>query len=239
VAERTLLYFQGFRFAVFPWHRGRAFDFDASDVLERLGRLLGRMHAIGRRARFRSRPAISVQRLGFDAVRLVAASPLLPLQWAEQYSALSAQLLEAVARVFDEVQPVSTLRLHGDCHLGNLLLDDGAPLFVDLDDCAQGPAIQDLWMLLSGSPDEQQGSWEKLMAGYEAFATFDYRELRLIEPLRALRMLHHTAWIVSRWQDPAFPRAFPSVVESRFWETHLQQLREQLAQLAEPPMLAR
>jgi Ser/Thr protein kinase RdoA (MazF antagonist) len=127
--------------------------------------------------------------------------------------------------------------VHGDCHLGNLLWNERGPVFVDLDDCATGPRVQDLWMMLSGEPAEQQRQWQELLEGYQQFADFDFLEVTLIEPLRALRIVHHTAWIVLRWDDPAFPRAFPWVAEPRYWERHVQDLLEQIAAIDEPPLL--
>jgi Ser/Thr protein kinase RdoA (MazF antagonist) len=146
-------------------------------------------------------------------------------------------LLERVEAAFDAAAAVRAIRLHGDCHLGNLLWNEHGPVFVDLDDCAMGPRVQDLWMMLSGSAPEQQGQWEELLEGYRQFADFDYLEVTLIEPLRGLRMLHHAAWLAHRWSDPAFPKAFPWVAGPRYWEGHVQDLMEQIATIAEPPLL--
>jgi len=140
--------------------------------------------------------------------------------------------------VFDEVGPTRQIRLHGDCHLGNLLWDEHGPVFVDLDDCMTGPAIQDLWMLLSGPAAEQQRQWRELTEGYEQFAMLDFGELRLVEPLRSLRMLHHAAWLATRWSDPAFPRAFPWFGGVRYWEEHVNDLLAQAAAVDDPPLLS-
>jgi len=134
------------------------------------------------------------------------------------------------------VGPLREIRIHGDCHLGNLLWNEQGPAFVDLDDCATGPRIQDLWMLLSGTPSDQRRQWAELLEGYLQFADFDFHEARLIEPLRALRMLHHAAWVSHRWLDPAFPRAFPWFGEHRYWEGYMGDLREQLEALEDPPL---
>ena len=235
----TLLRLGSFRFAAFPWLRGRAPELDAPGAREVLGRTLARLHQVGARRAFAHRPAIDIERLGREGRRIVLASALLPGALRERYERLSALLLEAIERLYAEVGPVGSVRLHGDCHLGNLLWGERGPLFVDLDDCAMGPRIQDLWMLLAGEPAEQQAQWAELLAGYGQFADFEFRELRLIEPLRALRMLHHAGWVCQRWADPAFPRAFPWFGEPRYWEDYLNDLAAQRAAIDEPPLLAR
>ncbi|MGC8519315.1 MAG: serine/threonine protein kinase [Steroidobacteraceae bacterium] len=239
IGGHTLIRQAGFRFAAFECLAGREPELDAPGARERLGRTLARIHQVGARAVFARRPAIDVERYGQQAQRVVLASALLPEALTEQYTRLSDQLLQRIERVYEEVAPVRTIRVHGDCHLGNLLWAEQGPRFVDLDDCAMAPRIQDLWMLLSGEPAEQQAQWAELMAGYEQFASLDYHELRLIEPLRALRMLHHAAWVCERWTDPAFPRAFPWFGEGRHWEGYLRDLAEQLSAIDEPPLLAR
>ena len=239
IGGHTLIRQAGFRFAAFECLAGREPELDALGARELLGRTLARMHQVGQRAVFARRPAIDPDRYGRQAQRTVQASALLPEALTEQYTRLSDQLLERIERVYEEVAPLRTIRVHGDCHLGNLLWAEQGPRFVDLDDCAMAPRIQDLWMLLSGEPAEQQVQWAELMAGYEQFASLDYHELRLIEPLRALRMLHHAAWVSERWADPAFPRAFPWFGEPRHWEGYLRDLAEQLGAIDEPPLLAR
>ncbi len=236
---RTLFRQAGFRFAAFECLAGREPELDAPGARELLGRTLARLHQVGARRPFVRRPAIDPQRYGVQARRTVLGSSLLPPALTEQYERLSALVLERIGRVYEEVAPIRLIRVHGDCHLGNLLWAEQGPRFVDLDDCAMGPRIQDLWMLLSGEPAEQQAQWAELLAGYEQFGSLDYSELRLIEPLRALRMLHHAAWVCERWVDPAFPRAFPWFGEARHWEGYLRDLAEQLAAIDEPPLLAR
>jgi Ser/Thr protein kinase RdoA (MazF antagonist) len=164
-------------------------------------------------------------------------SPLLPAHMQQRYAEISARLLHGIQAAFSAAAPVSLIRLHGDCHLGNILWQARGPLLVDLDDCLNGPRIQDLWMFLSGSGDEQRGQWAEIVHGYRQFGSIDYRELRLVEPLRSLRMLNHAAWIAERWPDPAFPRAFPWVGQARFWETYVGDLAEQCLLLEEPPLL--
>ncbi len=237
VDGRTLLTYRGYRFAAFPWMRGRAPELDAPGALQVLGRTLARMHQVGARRPFRARVRISIERLGKQAREQVLASELLPAALRERYASATAALLERVERAFEAVGPVQEIRLHGDCHIGNLLWNERGPVFVDLDDCAGGPRVQDLWMWLSGSPAEQQRQWAELIEGYQQFADFDFRELRLIEPLRALRMLHHAAWVSQRWADPAFPRAFPWFGDVRYWENHITDLLEQLSVIDDPPLL--
>lgn len=235
---RTLFRFQDFRFAVFPWMRGRAPELDAPDARAMLGRSIARIHRIGAVRPFRTRERLSVERLGVGSVEQVLASGLLPETVEESYLRATEALLDRIERVFEEAGDVRQLRIHGDCHMGNLLWNEQGPVFVDLDDCMMGPGIQDLWMLLSGSAAEQQSQWKELLEGYEQFGEFDFRELRLVEPLRALRMMHYAAWIASRWSDPAFPRAFPWFGGTRYWEGHINDLLEQAATIDDPPLLA-
>jgi Ser/Thr protein kinase RdoA (MazF antagonist) len=220
------------RFAVFPKLAGRAPELDGADSLELLGRALGRLHAVGAMGRFAHRPRLSVERLGWKARDTLLDSPVvegvIDSALIDRYAEVSAALLEKVEASLDRYGPLSQIRLHGDCHLGNILWSDTGPVFVDLDDCMTGPRIQDLWMLLSGSADEQEGQWQALMRGYRQFHHIDESERELIEPLRSLRMIHHSAWIAQRWDDPAFPRAFPWFTNGRFWQEHLSDLWQQV-----------
>jgi Ser/Thr protein kinase RdoA (MazF antagonist) len=238
VGSASLFRFQDFRFAVFPWMRGRAPELDAPEARAMLGRSLARIHRVGAVQPFRTRGRLTVERLGFEARDQVIDSGLLPAASEESYLRATDALLERIERVFGEVGAVRQLRVHGDCHLGNLLWNEQGPVFVDLDDCMMAPAIQDLWMLLSGSESEQQRQWRELLEGYEQFRELDFAELRLIEPLRALRMLHHAAWLATRWADPAFPRAFTWFGTVRFWEGHINDLLEQVAAVDDPPSLS-
>jgi Ser/Thr protein kinase RdoA (MazF antagonist) len=239
IGGASLLRYREFRFAAFPWMHGRAPELDAPEARQLLGRSIARLHQIGATRPFTARTSISVQRLGWEARAHVLASELLPDALRERYSSVSGALLERVTAAFSAAAPLQSIRIHGDCHLGNLLWDEHGPLFVDLDDCAMGPRVQDLWMMLSGSSAEQQRQWQELLEGYQQFADFEFRELTIIEPLRALRMLHHAGWVVSRWADPAFPRAFPWAAEPRYWEGYLNDLLEQHAAIDEPPLLQR
>jgi len=237
IGGETLLRYREFRFAAFPWMRGRAPELDAPEARQILGRTLGRVHQIGARRPFAVRARIGVQRLGWEARARVLDSELLPEGLRERYSSVSGALLERVSAAFSAAAATREIRVHGDCHLGNLLWNERGPVFVDLDDCAMGVRVQDLWMMLAGSPGEQQRQWQDLLEGYQQFADFDFLEVTLIEPLRALRMVHHAAWLVHRWADPAFPRAFPWAAEPRYWEGHLLDLMEQIAAIDEPPLL--
>lgn len=233
---QTLLRHAEFRFALFPWLGGRGAELDTDADFTVLGRTLGRLHAVGAVRPFTARVRLTIERLGYAAQQLVLDSGFVPDELLERYGEASDELLAAVEREWESVGPTRALRLHGDCHLGNLLWDEHGPVFVDLDDCMMGPAVQDLWMLLPGGADARR-AWSALEAGYREFADFDYRELRLVEPLRALRMIHHAGWLAQRWDDPAFPRAFPWFGERRYWERHILDLMEQRAAIDEPPLL--
>jgi Ser/Thr protein kinase RdoA (MazF antagonist) len=227
----TLLHHAGLRYALFPRLAARAVEIDARGSLELIGRTLGRMHAVGARARFAVRPALTSERLGWHARDVLLDSPLLDESLADKYAEVSGELLEAVDAAIERAGPTASIRLHGDCHLGNILWNERGPVFVDLDDCMMGPRIQDLWMFLSGSEDEREAQWRELVAGYRQFHDVEEFERELVEPLRALRMVHHAAWIASRWNDPAFPRAFPWFTSPRFWQEHVSDLWQQLALL--------
>ena len=227
----TLLHHAGLRYALFPRLAARAVEIDARGSLELIGRTLGRMHAVGARARFAVRPALTSERLGWHARDVLLDSPLLDESLADKYAEVSGELLEAVDAAIERAGPTASIRLHGDCHLGNILWNERGPVFVDLDDCMMGPRIQDLWMFLSGSEDEREAQWRELVAGYRQFHDVEEFERELVEPLRALRMVHHAAWIASRWNDPAFPRAFSWFTSPRFWQEHVSDLWQQLALL--------
>jgi Ser/Thr protein kinase RdoA (MazF antagonist) len=237
VEGRTLLRCGEFRFAAFPWMRGRPPELDRPGAREMLGRALARIHRIGALEPFRFRPPLTVERLGTAARAAVLASDLLPPSLAERYARASSELIERIEALIEDVGTVREVRLHGDCHLGNLLWNEQGPLFVDLDDCMMGPRVQDLWMLFAGRPEEQRREWDELLSGYQQFGDFDFREVRLIEPLRGLRMLHHAGWVAQRWSDPAFPRAFPWFGEIRHWESYVTDLIEQSITIENQPLL--
>jgi Ser/Thr protein kinase RdoA (MazF antagonist) len=237
IEGETLFKFQDYRFCVFPWMPGRAPELDATESLTLLGRAIARVHQIGCVRAFEARPWLTSQRLGWEAQKAVLASTLIPPELLGRYREVSGELLEAIEAVFAAAGEVAAIRIHGDCHLGNLLWNERGPVFVDLDDCMMGPRVQDLWMLLSGPAHEQQKQWGEILAGYQQFADFDYREVLLVEALRSLRMLHHAAWVAQRWEDPAFPRAFPWFGERRYWENYILDLLEQSSNMREQPLL--
>jgi len=236
VAGRSLHACGGFRYAVYPRRGGRAPELDRIDVLERIGRFLGRLHAVGARSAFCHRAAISIEQLGEESVATILAMDLIPEHVQVAYHTTVTDLLRRVRTVWQRAGSPAWIRLHGDCHPGNILWTDDGPHFVDLDDAVSGPAVQDLWMLLSGDRVDMTLQLDAVLAGYEDFRDFDRRELHLIEPLRTLRMLHHSAWLARRWDDPAFPRAFPWFGQNRYWEDQVLALREQAALLDEPPL---
>ena len=234
----TLHHHAGFRFAAFARHGGRAPELDDAMTLTRLGLYLGRIHAVGAARRFEVRPALSVGEFGDDARDFLLAHDFVPAELREAYVAVVTQALEAVRAAWERAGRVTTLRLHGDCHGANVLWTDAGPHFVDFDDARTGPAVQDLWMLLSGERDAMQRQLRAVLDGYEQFRRFDPRELELVEALRTLRLIHYAAWIARRWDDPAFPAAFPWFNTQRYWQDRILELREQVAAMSEPALAA-
>jgi Ser/Thr protein kinase RdoA (MazF antagonist) len=228
LAGRTLLEHAGYRYAVFPRRGGRWPELGKADEREWTGRFLGRIHALGRAGRFSHRSRLSIDELGEQSREFVLDSDFLPDYLLDKYADVSAELLDEVSARTQSFEHVGYLRIHGDCHRGNVLWTDAGPHFVDLDDCQTGPAIQDLWMLLSGERAEMRAQLKDLLTGYEQFMPLERSEIALIEPLRALRMMHYSAWLARRWDDPAFPKAFPWFAEASYWEQHYRQLTEQL-----------
>jgi len=232
----TLHEHASYRFAVFPRQGGRWPELGSADERLWMGRFVGRIHAIGAVTTFTHRLALSAQRMGDESAEYLLGSDWIPDHLVDSYETIVDQLLESVGECFERAGPYRELRIHGDCHPGNVLWTDDGPHFVDLDDCITGPAVQDLWLFLSGERDERASQLQDLLEGYGQFCEFDYRELHLIEALRTLRMIHYTAWIARRWRDPAFPRAFPWFTENKYWEEHVLALKEQAAALTEVPL---
>ncbi len=230
----TLHAHEGFRFAVYPRRGGRAPELDDPDTLAWLGRFIGRIHAVGATTRFEHRPTLDIASFGHEPRDWLLAHDAVPAELLPAWRTSVDLCLDAVAAAFQRVGPTRALRLHGDCHAGNVLWTDDGPHFVDFDDARNGPAIQDLWMLLSGSPAEMARQMVEVLDGYRDFMDFDRRELQLIEPLRTLRLIHYAAWIARRWTDPAFPAAFPWFGSVRYWQDRVLELREQLAAMSEP-----
>jgi len=236
VGGRVLHEFRGFRFAVFPKRGGRAPELEDPKTLEWMGRFLGRIHAIGALAPFCDRPTIGIPSFGEEPRDYLLAHGFLPPDLADTWARVVELALDGIRRCYDRAGAVRTLRLHGDCHAGNVLWTDDGPHFVDFDDSRMGPAVQDLWMLLSGDRAAMTGQLTDLLAGYEDFFEFDARELNLVEALRTLRMIHYSAWLARRWDDPAFPAAFPWFNTPRYWQNQILELREQVGLLDEAPL---
>jgi Ser/Thr protein kinase RdoA (MazF antagonist) len=233
----TLCTHAGFRFTLFPWQPGRAPELNNPEDRRMLGRYLGRLHAVGRTASFEHRPRIDdVEIFGREPVRYVLAQGFIPAYLQAAFVSLTDALLARIESALAEALPYRRLRLHGDCHLGNILWTASGPHIVDFDDCRSGPAVQDLWMLLSGGRAEMELQLGALLSGYRQFCEFDGAELALIEPLRTLRMLYYSGWLARRWDDPAFPRNFPWFNSERYWQDQILTLREQQALLDEAPL---
>jgi Ser/Thr protein kinase RdoA (MazF antagonist) len=236
VDGRTLHLHAGFRFAVYPRRGGRAPELDDPRILEWIGRFIGRIHAVGAIRPFRERPAIDIAAFGVEPRDWLLAHGFIPDDLRPAWESVVNQALDGVRHAFDRAGDVAQLRLHGDCHAGNVLWTDDGPHFVDFDDARTGPAIQDLWMLLSGERGDMTRQLCDVLAGYEDFAELDRRELHLVEALRTLRLIHYSAWIARRWDDPAFPAAFPWFNTQRYWQDRVLELREQVALMDEAPL---
>ena len=234
---RTLHLSQGHRIAVYPRAGGRAPELDDPNVLEWLGRFLGRIHAVGATSIFRTRPTIDVQSYAVEPREFLLDSGFVPSELEQSWRAAVDQCIEAAQQAFERADAVPAIRLHGDCHMGNVLWTDDGPHFVDLDDARMGPAIQDLWMLLSGDRASMTRQLCDVLAGYEDFAELDRRELGLLEAMRTLRLIHYSAWIARRWHDPAFTAEFPWFESHRYWQDRILELREQISAMSEEPLV--
>ncbi|SAL14587.1 serine/threonine protein kinase [Caballeronia cordobensis] len=235
---QTLHEFDGFRFSVFERRGGRAPDLDRSDTLEWLGRFIGRIHAVGAIEPYRERPTLDIDTFGREPREFLLAHGFVPGDVREAWDTVVSMALDGVAQCFERAGDVRHLRLHGDCHPSNVLWTDAGPHFVDFDDSRMGPAIQDLWLLLPAGRADASRALADLLAGYEDFCEFDPRELHLIEALRTLRLIHYSAWLARRWNDPAFPAAFPWFNTQRYWEDRILELREQVGAMQEGPLWA-
>ena len=242
-AGSTLHRFEDFRFAVYPRRGGRAPELDAPQVLEWLGRFIGRIHAVGAAKPFVHRPRLDIASFGEEPREFLLSSGLIPPELSPAWKQVSELALEGVRHAFDRAGKVKSIRTHGDCHASNVLWTPisansaGGPHFVDLDDSRMAPAVQDFWMLVSGDRRSMARQLGRLLEGYEDFMEFDDRELHLVEALRTLRLLHYCAWLARRWDDPAFPAAFPWFNTQRYWQDRVLELREQVAALQEPPLV--
>ena len=228
----TLHQHSGYRFTVFPSVGGRQFENDNLDQLEWMGRFIGRIHRVSQAKTFQHRLEIDTQSYLTEPRDVLEHSQLLPEHLKTAFFAILDPVINVATSHYHCAHPI---RLHGDCHPGNILWRDG-PTFVDLDDCIMGPAIQDLWMMLSGDRQQQRLQLDTLIEAYEEFQPFDSNQLAIIEPLRAMRMVHYMAWLSRRWEDPAFPRAFPWFADDKYWEGQILALKEQLSAMQEPPL---
>jgi Ser/Thr protein kinase RdoA (MazF antagonist) len=232
----TLHAHAGFRFAVYPKHGGRMPEFERKETLQWMGRFLGRIHAVGARSSFSHRPTLDVASFGEEPRDFLLAGNWLPPDLLPAWSSVIEQALTGVRYCFERAGQVQAIRLHGDCHAGNVLWTDDGPHFVDFDDSRMGPAVQDLWMLLSGDREAMEAQMREVLTGYEDFREFDSRELHLVEALRTLRLIHYSAWLARRWDDPAFPAAFPWFNTQQYWQERILELREQIALMDEAPL---
>lgn len=230
--QQSLHYFKGYRFTLYPYRGGRVAELDNVQHLEWIGRFMGRIHLAGASKAFKYRPTISIDDFAVSSADYLLKNNFIPDYLRDAYQSLTTDLIKLLQQRFDSVT-YKTLRLHGDCHSGNILWTDAGPHFVDFDDCRTGPAIQDLWMLLSGDSHEQQEQLNHVLDGYFEFAELSPKELQLVEPLRCLRLMHYARWLAQRWTDPAFPMNFPWFNTTNYWEQHVLELREQFALLQE------
>jgi Ser/Thr protein kinase RdoA (MazF antagonist) len=236
VAGTTLNQFEEFSFSVSPRCGGRAPELDQAKVLQWVGRFIARIHVVGRAKPFATRPTLNIESFGYESREYLLASGMVPPELLDSWKAIVDQALDAIATGFTRAGPMEHIRLHGDCHPGNILWTEdrgnssiaAGPHFVDLDDARMGPAVQDLWMLLSGDSEDMKRQVREVLTGYEDFLEFDDRQLQLIEPLRTLRLINYSAWIARRWEDPAFPAAFPWFNSQRYWQDRILELREQV-----------
>lgn len=232
----TLFHHEGFRFALSPRIGGRPPEVEDLDTLEAIGRLMGRVHAIGRERPFDHRPTLSSNTYGHAPKERLLASGLIPRLQISAYQSALERALTCVDEIFASVGPIAHLRLHADAYAGNILMTAEGPLLLDFDDARMGPAIQDLWMLAQGEQDERRIALMTLIEGYEMFESIDSRSLRLIEPLRTLRLIHYTDWLSARTCDPAFERAFPWFGSEDYWTARTQELLDQIDRMMEPAL---
>lgn len=239
IGDSTLFHYAGHRFSLYPLKAGRAPDLESREQLEQLGRYIGRIHSLGSIRDFEHRPTLNVESFGDQSYEFLMEHGFIPPELERAYEKAAEDLLNSVENRFNSINP-ETIRLHGDGHQGNILWDthsgSGTPYVIDFDDARMGPAVQDLWMFLSGSRANMSASLDILLTAYSQFYNFNSSELALIEPLRALRIMHHAAWLARRFDDPAFKQAFPWFNTQQYWEKHTLTLKEQISAIQEPPL---
>ena len=242
---RTLLQAEGFRVAVYPRRGGRSPELDDAETLEWIGRFIARIHMVGAARAYEHRPRFDLASFAEEPRDFVLASGFVPADIRPAWTTAVGLAIEAARATLERFGPPREIRVHGDAHAGNILWTPatgnapGGPHFVDLDDSRMGPAVQDLWLLLSGERADMERQLGKLLRGYEDFAEFDDRELQLVEALRTMRLIHYSGWLARRWDDPAFPMAFPWFNTPRYWQDRVLELREQIAAMQEPPLTPR
>ncbi len=236
INKQTLFEFEGYRFAIYPRFGGYAPELDNPEHLLQLGRILARIHNIGDATSFEHRPTISIEAFAKQPSEYLLQHDFIPMDLLASYSSVIEDLIKRITTAFDKAGDIRTIRLHGDCHHGNVLTRDDQFYVVDFDDARTGPTVQDIWMFLSGDRQYMTARLYDILDGYIEFREFDPRELHLIEALRSLRIIHYSAWLAARWDDPAFPIAFPYFNTQRYWEDHVLALREQSALLDEAPL---
>jgi len=237
VGGETLLQTEHFRIALFENRGGRALDLEDYDQLEQMGRFMGRIHQVGKSMGFLHRPSLTIDSFGYQARQYILDHDFIPLDLKQAYTSLTEQLLSEATHCYQRAGDVALIRCHGDCHPSNILWTDDGPHIVDFDDARMAPAVQDLWMFLSGDRREQTAGLDAVLTGYTEFCEFDARQLHLIEALRTLRLIHYYGWLAKRWTDPAFKIAFPWFNSQQCWEDHILSLREQAALLHEEPLV--
>ncbi len=235
-AGETLHHHAPYRFSLYPCVGGRAPELDNAEQLRQMGTFIARLHAVGEAGSFKHRPELTMDRYLIEPGEYLIQEKLIPLELELSFRTLLDDLIIRVQRCYDRCGSYRTIRLHGDSHQGNILWRDDAPFILDFDDASSGPAVQDIWMFLSGDREYMTARLNDFLNGYRLFRAFNPAELNLIEALRCMRMLHHAAWLAKRWHDPAFPRAFPYFNAARYWEELILNLREQSALMDEPPL---
>ena len=225
-----------YRFSLFPRRGGRPPELENPEHLIQLGRFIARMHNVAASREYKNRPTIDIQSYGIDSYQYLLVNRFIPVELENTYQTVAEDIIQRIHWCYERAGQVNNIRLHGDCHHSNILWRDDTFFILDFDDARMGPAIQDLWMFLSGDRNYMTARLSELLEGYSEFRSFDARELYLVEALRTLRLLHYSAWIARRWDDPAFPIAFPHFNTQQYWEDHILVLREQAALMDEPPL---